>query len=234
MTQTGCGVVLNQGKCAQKLLKKAYGEEFEIKEADSGWALWGYYTVLAYPKEDPDMVFTVHVNSDGKHESDNYISKKLCGEMADIMARNLDDLEGIYTVNCRPLTFSYVPEVHKSLEEYEEDNPQRIYNVYLSYAPREVTAPDMYDSISRICEGSGVSNINLYLYVTDEAGLRQINRYFNEHDTIYDDFDYKGGQYFAGVYKFEEGKPLFSKSEFEESVHSYICEDAAGQAGADM
>lgn len=191
---------------ATRILGEVYGEEFEIIRVSPG-SMWdGYITVLAAPADKPELIFTARINSDGSGESDNYISRLKCLELSEEFARNLDGLEGIFYVSVRPLISPYFVKKEISLKEYLESNPDRAYNVYLAYAPDDSYADINFNRLGQIYNGLGEMNLDIYLYVTDEDGVKEICDYMESHDAIEDDFDYSGGQHYKRTIKVRKGR----------------------------
>ena len=210
----GCGQFASNEEVAKELLKKEYNEEFEIEKVVSVSLLDGYYTVIAYPVEKPELMFTARINSDGSGEGDNYLSKLKCQELSDKMAQNMDGLDGLYYVYTEPLYDPVIKEKEITLEEYISTNPDRLYNVYLVIDPQQKDIEKSYKLISGMCKGLGQLNLNIMLYAADENGLKEICNYMENHDIVYDDFDHSGGQYYKDSFKYKKGVIDITVEEF--------------------
>ena len=202
----GCGQLSSNEEVARELLNKEYNEEFEIEKIVNISVMDGYYTAVAYPVKQPEMLFTVRVNSDGSGESDNYISKAKCLELSDKLARNLDGIDGLHYVYSEPLYDPVIKDKDITLEGYLATNPDRIYNVYLVLDPNQMDMEKSYKLIADMCNGISPLNLNVLVYAADENGLKEISSYMENHDIVYDDFDHSGGQYYKDSFKFRKGK----------------------------
>jgi len=83
---------------ATTILEEKYGEKFEVKEVNRQYLFDQYYTVMAYPTDNPHILFNAAINYIGKGCNDNYYGKIFFDKFSDRIEKNLDSLDGVYYV----------------------------------------------------------------------------------------------------------------------------------------
>ncbi len=73
MDLNGCINVVSDEELAKTKLEEKYYKEFVIEKVQSRSLLEKYYTVIAYPMDDPEIMFRAYVNMDNSGCSDNYV-----------------------------------------------------------------------------------------------------------------------------------------------------------------
>ena len=217
----GCGNTMHDKEIAKKLLEEKYGQTFEVETIVETRILDEYYTALAYPSDDPDLLFKVSVSADGQRETDNYVSKCVFKKLADLVGKNLDNLNGYFYIYCTPLverTGFTDPEME--VEEYLEQVPNGKINIYLHYAPDQMDAENLYHCLQNVYKGIGNEDMEgmIYLFIVDENGLDTAQDYLESHDQIYVEYRKKMDSYYKGYVKIVAGKPDCSKDEFVRKV----------------
>lgn len=86
----GCGLFNNpkystsaQTKLAKERLREKYGEEFELSAIGGRWGTGSNttFTVIAYPVNNPELLFQAEISKEGTFMYDRYIDKILCTEL---------------------------------------------------------------------------------------------------------------------------------------------------------
>ena len=192
---------------AKELLEAKYHEEFEVELYEGQQILQKYYTVTAYSREYPDLLFEAGIPAEGDVFSDGYAAKRIALTISDRISQNLDGVQGLYLVYSE-LMVDQLTEASPdmSIEEFAGQNPSNKVTVNIFLAPEEIGASELYQKISKSLEGvSGISGI-LRLYIIDEEQLGKIEEYTSTHVKLYGDFK-----------ELTEGKMVFS-ADYSDSV----------------
>ncbi len=216
MSVTGCNKTKSQEALAIELLNAKYNDQFLIEEIQSQNFLEKYYTVIAYQKDDTNVLFKAQVDFDGENISDNYVSKKLCERLSDKIARNLNELPGIFYIFCEPMVeVTVLKDVNITIEEYMKISPKNRFVIYLNYSPENALSGDVYSALSNLLKDvEGVSG-QVQLYIMEEEMLKDVQDYVENHDALYDDYEDMVEQYLAGILEVENGKLTATKDEVE-------------------
>lgn len=210
MSGTGCAALSHEEQ-AVKLLNEKYESSFEVEKVQSHRFFSGYYTVIAYQKDNSDLLFQADVNGDGSGVSDNYVSRLVCRRMADTVSKNLNQLPGVYYVFCEAMIEpSMLKDTELSLEEFLEAAPENKFYIYINYCPDEDDKEQFYQTISKSLEGLGDISGHIRVYLMDEPMLRQVQDYMENHDKRYDEYEAMTDQYHAGKITFKNG--VFTES----------------------
>lgn len=206
--------ILTYEDIAISLLNEKYNDTFEIEEVQSHSIFRGYYTVIAYQEENPDLLFRANVNTDGTAVSDNYVSKIVCKDLSNKVARNLDALKGIYYIFTQVLTEpTMLNNVRITLEEYLEANPKNKFTINVNYCPEETNAEEVYSGLCNILNGLDSISGKINLCVIDEEMFSKIQNYMETHDRCYDEYKHMIEEYSAGMIEFKKGTITTSKEE---------------------
>lgn len=223
MSTTGCNKVLSHEEKAIQLLNAKYNDSFEVEECQSKNSFEEYYTVIAYQKNNPDILFKAEVDYDGKKVSDNYVSKILCRKISDQIAKNLDDLKGIYYIYSEPMVeLTVLDDTDITVEKYMEISPLNKFIVYLNYCPEGDDAEDIFLALQGAFKDMECISGQIQLYIVDENMLMQIQNYLENNDALYDEYHSATEQYKAGNIKVENGKIIASKEEIEKILESRL------------
>lgn len=218
MSTVGCGKVIGYEELAEKLLNEKYNDEFVVEKIQSTSLLDEYYTALAYQKDNPETIFRVYVNNDGSGISDNYVSRLVCAQLSDTVARNLDSLNGIYYIYSSTLIDSLeLDNPYILLSEYIDTHPKMKYNIYVFYSSDSMDQQNLYQGLANICQGLPISG-NIYLHMMDESVLKDVQNYLENNDRIYDDGDQMFEPYSCGIIKFTNGILDSGKEEIFEMI----------------
>lgn len=218
MSTVGCGRMIGYEELAERLLHEKYNKEFVVETIQSVSVLDEYYTALAYQKDRPDTIFRVYVNNDGSGVSDNYVSRLVCAQLSDTVARNLDSLNGIYYIYSTTLIDSMeLEDPYISLNEYIDTHPKMKYNIYVFYSPDTSDKENLYQGLTSICQGLSISG-NIYLYIMDDSILKDVQDYLENNDKIYDEGDNMFEPYSCGIIKFTNGVLDHSKDKVFEMI----------------
>ena len=112
---------------AKAALEQKYGMEFEITEIYPQKFGELYYNVQAYAKEEPLLRFSASIDTEDDGCADTLVERRICRDIAEKAARNLDDLEGYYDVfvyarGPQPIT----ADTGLSIAEYAALDPKRV------------------------------------------------------------------------------------------------------------
>lgn len=215
MSEAACATPFSEEEVAKKLLFEKYNEDFEIETVQGGGGILdGYTNVVAYPVDNPNLPFMVHIDGDGSGMSDNYVSRIICEEMADIIAQNLDGLKGVYYVHSAMTIESWnLDNPNMTIKEYLNSNPEDRFVIYLAYCPDGDDADNYYENISKMFSGIEEVDGNVRLYKCDEGMLIKMQDYFENNDKAYDDFNSMCSPYYLGKSGIKNGKLEATKEE---------------------
>ncbi len=219
MSTFGCGRSLSYEEMAEQELEERYHMPFEVDNIQEQNIFDGYYTVIAYQKEDPKTLFRATINADGSGESDNYVCKLVCQQITDRIARNLDALNGTYYIYTTPLIDSVgLTDVGMTVEQYMDRFPMDIFHIYLNYCPDQMDVDEFYKGLSNMFKGLDGLSGNIYLYMVKENTIRDIQAYLEENDKMYDEYKAIVDPYYVGSIPFEKGKIKLTVSEIKDMV----------------
>ena len=210
MNVAGCGAMKTDEAVVKELLENKYHKEFEVDSVQSHDFFRGYYTAIAYPADDPELLFTVQTDYSGESESDEYVSKLISAQIADKIAHNLDALPGFYYIHAAQfVSDTSLDDPDITAEAYLASAEEPDFNVYLCYCPDtedlKVDANVFYDAVSHMYAGLEQMNGMIYLYVCDEKTLQNMQIYFETHDKLYYDFNEWADQFFRGELRVHSG-----------------------------
>lgn len=200
---------------ALQYLNAKYSKEFEIDEVQMQYIFDGYYDVVAYEAEHPEMLFKASINSDGTGGSDNYYSKLFCRKLSNELGIKLNDLDGLFIIYCTAMIdrIGFNSE-EIDTKEYFSKYPNRMH-VYLFYMKEDMGAQQIYKSVSDMFKDSGDISGILHLFnVADEEHMRAIKLYINGHDQLYHDYKDLADEFNVGLIKINNGMLDVSENDF--------------------
>ena len=208
---------------AVELLNKKYDDFFEVERVQSHSYFRGYYTVIAYKKENPDLLFRAYVDSDGAGISDNYIAKWVCHQIADRVAQNLDALSGIYYISADTvMDIAALNNTNITIEEFVKEYPKTKYMIHVHFCPEETTAEEVYRGFGNAFHDLESITGKIYLYIVDETMLAKVQEYTETYDKYYDDYKTMMENYSVGLIEFENGKIKTTKEEFIKMLENRV------------
>lgn len=208
---------------AVKLLNEKYHDSFEVEAVQSHSIFKGYYTVIAYQTDNADFLFRAYVNSDGKAISDNYVTKIVCADLADKVAKNLDELGGIYYIFAEAkMEPKMLDNTELTLEEFLQVYPKNQFIIYINYCPEEKEADEIYQSLENALLGLPDISGVIRFFIMDEAMLSKVQDYRETRDRCYDDYKDMTEPHLAGVLPFENGRIKCTREEFREKLENRL------------
>lgn len=207
MNSVGCVNTKSYEDIAKEKLYERYQEEFEIEEVQSHHYFDGYYTVIAYPKSNPDILFSASINDDDSKESDNYVCKLLCQRLSDQVAKNINGLNGIYYIYSIPrIDVVNIGNKEITISEFMQEHPSSAFRTYIFYYSDNLDTQRFASNIQQAFDGLENVNgkINLYI-VPNENILSEIQQYIETHDQLYDEFKEISEKYYKGTINYKNG-----------------------------
>ncbi len=200
-------------------LNEKYGREVEVDSIIEQNMLQGGYTAIAYPADEPDILFRANFNIIGFEVSDNLGCKKVYRQITDKIGKNLNNLRGYFYVYCCPLIDAYdLDNIEMSIDEYFTRFPKESMNVYLHYVPEDDNLDNFYKVLSGIFDGMQNIDGMVYLSIVDEKTLGEIQDYIEEHDRIYDEYKELIKPFYKGNIRFRDSRIECGISKIEEMV----------------
>lgn len=185
---TGCtkqSPYFHTKKEIRNYLKQKYDKDFVVKDYSRDWFSsagmnigWdeGVDTYTAYPKDDPDLIFT---GSAGSNDiiTDEYVIRSICDEIKDIVSENTGELVAVY-----PESPYYVPPEMNSifLSDYLATEDTK-FNIYI-FLENLSLAETMQTALSGITGLNG----NISIYQTDKLDI--VKDYTSKSDLLYASF----------------------------------------------
>ncbi len=205
------------------MLEEKYKEEFTMHEYCSLDYLEGYYTVICYPKEVPQLLFKVKTACDGSYIEDEYISAVICHKAEQKIDENLMFMEGYLLEKVIPVS-RLVDSSHAdmSVEEFMSLKPKNRFAVYLMYCPEQKNAEKLYAEIQKTFQGLECVSGNIQLYIMQEEELKEMQGYFAGTE----DLDYRFEKMTEHTERitipFEYGKIQMPEEEFVQKAGNLI------------
>lgn len=224
----GCGFAISPKNYAVKLLNEKYNESFVIDETLSYSLLYKNYTVIAYQKDNPNLLFRAEIDMEEGTIRDNYVVKLLTQDMEDKIAQNLNNFSGIYYINVdagHEPNFSkkeYSENSYITLKEFMEFIPSNKFAVYVHYVPDKMNPEQVYDSLRVMFNGMEPIGGKIHFYIMNEQELAKVQEYCENNDRIYSDFKEWLKHYKIGIINFENGVMVDSKEEIINMLESKL------------
>lgn len=212
--ESGKGTFLsNYEETAEKLLYEKYHREFAVEKIISNNIFEKYCTALAYELDDPNTLFRVYINDDGKAVSDDYIDRLMEKELSDRIAKNLDALDGIYYIYTNTMLKTREemdPDI--TFDEYMKAHPKMKYCIYLFYCQETGDVENVYQGLQKLLEDLPLTGV-MEMYLMNEEMLGKVQDYLESHDKIYDEGKQMIKSYACGRFEFQEGILAITKDE---------------------
>ena len=217
MFETECMGIDNRKNRAKELLEEKYGEEFIVTKYLGSPFMTGYFEVEAYPRCNPELLFKAAVDVDGKEVEDQYVSKSICYNTADLIEQNLNGLRGSYFISIIPIAKNTIlSNPQASMEDFVKANDKNRFSVYFFYCPDEQVDKETYASVCEMFKGLECMSGNIPMYVVEEKLLNQVEDYAGENRAFFNDFKLMTKPFHKGYIPFENGKVTMSEAEFLE------------------
>lgn len=221
MDTVGCGKIIGYEELGEKLLEEKYNDEFVVENVQTTSMFEDNYTVVAYQKDDPTVMFKATVDNDGSYIADNYVTKLVCKQLSDTVAKNLDSLKGYYYIYSSTIVDSLeLEDPSTTLNEYVSSHPKMKYNIYVFYCPDDLDKENTYSALSNMFSGLSISG-NISLYIMNESMMQKTQNYLENHDKIYDEGKNMFSPYYCGMIEFTEGALRNSREEVFEMLEDY-------------
>lgn len=177
-------------KQALELLKEKYAEEFSVEQYMGREWVNDYYEVMAYPDENPELLFEAKVACDGSYIADEYISARVCRDTEEKILENLSGMKGYIQLKAWPTLKTVQTDMTAmDLGEFLTASPGNQFSVYLYYCPVEKNTEETYKVIQKAFTGLECMKGKLRLYIVEEEQLRQIQAYFSDNAKIYQEHE---------------------------------------------
>ncbi len=224
-TLNGCSSDYREDKktAAQKLLEEKYNEEFVVYEYSGQKLFNDYYTVNAYPKNNPELLFTASVDSDNKSLSDTFVSRNVCQKLADRVSRNLDDVSGYVYVSAETQMDEVITDDQDiSVEDFINQNPGNDFIVYVIVVPDEKNPDNLYGKITGMFKNIEMASGGVHLYVCDEELMGKAHQYDLDNAKKFDDYEkmMEGNEVFYRF--FSNGTIDISSNEFADMLRKEL------------
>ncbi|MBO5144282.1 MAG: hypothetical protein J6C19_01950 [Lachnospiraceae bacterium] len=224
MGTVGCAMTGAYEKKAERRLEDRYGISFQVERVISRNIFDGYYEVLAYPEDDPDMLVRASVDFEGEGESDDYAIKLLCRKISDRVARKMDNLNGTYLINTVPALPVYgFFDTNMTIEQYMEKFPMDSFRICINYNPDELDVNALYRVLADAAADLDCLEYNSYicLHLVSGRDLAGIQQYLKEHDKEYADYVWNEPCYLVGNFDFACGKFTMAESEIKSTIAGF-------------
>jgi hypothetical protein len=165
-------------------------------------------------------MFSAGIDYNSQNLFDEYNSKKMCVRLSDLIAKNLDALNGIYYIYSETKMPTYnLDDENMTINDYMQQYPMEQFNIYMMFLPNEkngkIFAKCIKNAFKNIEYLSG--EIRLYIINKDE-NLEEIQDYIESNSRIYYDFKKIAGSFFKGNIHFEKGIILEDDDKLENMI----------------
>ena len=160
-----------------------------------------YFTVLAAPASDPDLLFKADIDINDENFSDTYVTRLVCEQITDKISDNLDLDDDSYlfvhAMGAQPTSY----DTSISIEEYVDCGGDD-YTLYLFVTNDEIS--DLVTATPYMLDGLDDRMIGfLRVYIVDEEELSKIEKFMSTlDDGVYDPYFKK----LTNGIKYEESK----------------------------
>ena len=215
----GVNYIKERMEKARELLKKKYCMKFDVLDYLGQSSMKEYYEVSAVSSEHPDMVFDAAINIDYSGFSDSYAEKMVSKRFSDIVAKNLDAVKGYVYIYSEPLirhitlTSADIP-----AGDLADVPGGSIMTVRVFMCIEEKSAEKIYVSYMKMFDSLEKNSGNLYVYITSEEMLRDVQKYVESNITLYHDFFEMVRDNLVITDRYENGVPQITKKSFIEKM----------------
>ena len=170
----GCGLANNtkystkaQVQMAKDLLKEKYGEEFEISAigARYGTLSNSTYKVVAYPVNNPKLIFAAEISKEGSYFHDEYIKKIVCNELTEDIVSKIS-FDATFFISCLPNTFE-IAKNDITLNELVAQNSKTEFVIWMVYS-NDTELTDIITALNDIFASYPNLNGEIRYYVVDD------------------------------------------------------------------
>ena len=202
-------------KEAERLLEEKYGEKFVAERYAGQRVLDSFFTVVAYAKSYPYVLFRVFIDTDGEMMTDEYVGRRISCRLAETLQSRFRKLPGMYYVAVMPMDYLFIADnADVSFEALGETDFHNRYTIYIFATGMENSDPVFYKHLSGIFEGLDFLQGTLELYFTDEKGIEKIQEYVEVHELFYDEFNEMIKSSFVGEIPFSHGRLDMAQANF--------------------
>ncbi|MCD7884797.1 MAG: hypothetical protein LUI87_14000 [Lachnospiraceae bacterium] len=204
-------------KQAEDLLREKYQEEFVVTSVKEGTIFLDYYTVVAYSRDYPELLFQASIENESGEISDSYVSKRVCDRLSQQVSLNLGNLESGYYVFTEVMlgdTLLTNPEV--SLEDYLAEYPSARFTIYLCIEEGGCSASNIVSAAAHMLDNLPAINGSIVLYLADAELMTKIQDYVASNVKIYTDFDRMTEDAEVGIAAVNEGKFSLTENELKD------------------
>ena len=221
---TACSVPMNEREGrAEEFLSRRYGKEFEITRVYPPKFGELYYTVQAYPVDEPLIRFTAAIDTEDDNFSDNYVERRVCAKISEQAAKNLDRMPGyyyLYTHGLGPQPITDDTEI--TVKDYAELNPYNSFRVEVFVVPEKKDADAFYNGLMGIFDSMDYLKADVCLYIINEEQMEDIQAFFEENDSLDYDFMRLTEKCFSIDISYTDGKVEMSKDKFAVAVKEVL------------
>ncbi|XCP83588.1 hypothetical protein ABXS75_10885 [Roseburia hominis] len=171
-----------------RMLEEKYNQKFGIAEYYGYDRSAGSVGVLAYSREQPDILFEAEAARDGSYLNDEYVAACVFRKIERKMEENIKNMPGDFVLKARTGSKAMdSADFNMSIEAFQELKEGSRYAVYLFYAPKEQESAETYEALKDIARGLPELSGNVQLYIVEEKLLKKVQGYWKEHTN----FDYE-------------------------------------------
>lgn len=187
---SACGVKPEEKEArAKAVLEQKYGIKFEIAEIYPQKFGELYYEVQAYPADDPLTRFSASIDTEDDGCSDTFVERRVCRDIAEQVAQNLDSLEGYYdlfVISRTPPAITADKDI--SIYDYSQLDKPNLFRVNLYVKPEGADAGALYQSLSGLLTGLEYLDCETRLYLVDQEQMEAVQAYLETHDVLDSDY----------------------------------------------
>ncbi|MCD8103795.1 MAG: hypothetical protein LUF35_02030 [Lachnospiraceae bacterium] len=204
-------------KQAEDTLKEKYQEEFVVTSVKEGSAFQGYYTVVAYSQDYPELLFQASIENESGEISDSYVSKRVCDRLSAKVSQNIGNLQSGYYVFTEVMlgdTLFTDPEI--SLEDYLTEYPSTRFTIYLCIEEEECSASNIVSAAAHMLDNLPAINGSIVLYLADAEMMAKIQDYVVSNVKTYTDFDRMAEEARIGLVAVNNGRFTLTEENLRE------------------
>ena len=211
----GCSLWGEKRQTAETLLEEKYREQFVVGDNNEQTLLDGYYTVHAYSKSYPELPFTVHIDNDGKHFSDNYIERRVAQKITEHFFKNTASFTTrpcIYTVVPAAVLKGKTPDI--SIEDYMALNPVNPVTIHITIKKGEAPPEKIYEWLTVTMQELECLHGIIVLNIADKETLEKIRLCSYKTDSLGEDYHLLQGSCRSFNIRYSSGSLSFNKAQF--------------------
>ena len=212
---SSCRLLGTKRQTAETLLEEKYGEQFVVGTYNEQTLSDGYYTVHAYAKSHPELPFTIHVDNNGKHFSDNYVERRVAQKITKQVSKNAESFL------IKPCVYTVVPaavlgEVNQdiSIEDYIAQNPANPVTIHMTVKEGEEPAERIYSCLSDTIKEFHYLHGIIILNVADKETLEEIRSCSSKTDSLGEDYSLLRSTCRSYSLRYSSGRLSFNREQF--------------------